>query len=56
MNQKNKLIFNTDKSDGAPRKLLDVGRLHALGWEAQVHLHAGLVDTYEWFKKNLTAG
>ncbi|WP_429884959.1 GDP-L-fucose synthase [Geoalkalibacter halelectricus] len=43
------LTFNTEKPDGAPRKLLDVSRLNALGWTAKVDLRKGLADTYAWF-------
>jgi len=32
-----------------PRKLLDVGRLHALGWRHRIDLAAGIRSTYEWF-------
>ncbi|WP_296899675.1 GDP-L-fucose synthase [Thiohalocapsa sp.] len=37
------------KPDGAPRKLLDVSRLRALGWEARIGLREGLVQAYDWF-------
>lgn len=37
------------KPDGTPRKLLDVSRLHALGWEASIGLEEGLRGAYEWF-------
>jgi len=50
------LIFNTDKPDGAPRKLLEVGRLQALGWRARVDLRVGLADTYQWFSQNQPRG
>ncbi len=43
------LRFDTSKPDGTPRKLLDVSRLSALGWKAQVPLRAGLERTYGWF-------
>ncbi|MDO3379587.1 GDP-L-fucose synthase [Geoalkalibacter halelectricus] len=43
------LVFNTEKPDGAPRKLLDVSRLNALGWTAKIALRKGLADTYAWF-------
>jgi GDP-L-fucose synthase len=43
------LRFDTTKPDGPPRKLLDVSRLHALGWRHRVPLHEGLASTYEWF-------
>ena len=43
------LQFDTAKPDGAPRKLLDVSRLHALGWRARTGLETGIRATYEWF-------
>lgn len=50
------LVFNTDKPDGAPRKLLDVERLHALGWNARIDLQSGLAATYQWFLQNQHRG
>ncbi|MDO8864161.1 GDP-L-fucose synthase [Haliea sp. E1-2-M8] len=44
-----KLVFDTSKPDGTPRKLLDVSRLKALGWEAGITLRDGLEDTYRWY-------
>jgi len=44
-----RLVFDTDKPDGTPRKLLDVGRLHGLGWRHSIALRDGLATTYEWF-------
>jgi GDP-L-fucose synthase len=43
------LAFDSTKPDGTPRKLLDVGRLHHLGWRHRVTLRAGIESTYEWF-------
>jgi len=43
------LNFDTSKPDGTPRKLLDVTKLHNLGWQASVQLEEGLQDTYKWF-------
>lgn len=40
------------KPDGTPRKLLDVGRLHGLGWTAQTPLRDGIEQTYQWFVEN----
>jgi GDP-L-fucose synthase len=44
-----RLIFDKTKPDGTPRKLLDVSKIHALGWRAQIALADGLRDTYRWF-------
>lgn len=40
------------RPDGTPRKLLDVGRLEALGWKAKVGLREGVEETYRWFVEN----
>jgi GDP-L-fucose synthase len=44
-----KLVFDTSKPDGAPRKLLDVSKLSALGWAPQIGLREGIAWTYQWF-------
>jgi GDP-L-fucose synthase len=43
------LEWDTKMPDGTPRKLLDVGRLHALGWKATTGLREGVEETYKWF-------
>ncbi|MFO1536894.1 MAG: GDP-L-fucose synthase family protein [Actinomycetota bacterium] len=43
------LRFDTSKPDGTPRKLLDVRRLHDLGWSPSIDLDTGIRTTYEWF-------
>ncbi len=43
---------DTSKPDGTPRKLLDVGRLKALGWEAKIYLNEGIRKSYDWYKSN----
>jgi GDP-L-fucose synthase len=43
------LVFDRSKPDGTPRKLLDVGRVKALGWTASTSLADGLRQTYAWF-------
>jgi len=53
---KGELTFDTTKPDGTPRKLLDVSRLHTLGWKAKVSLRQGIEQTYVWFLKNIDAG
>ena len=47
--------LRTDPSmpDGTPRKLLDVARLQALGWQSQIKLADGLADTYRWYCDHL---
>jgi GDP-L-fucose synthase len=47
-----RLVFDNSKPDGAPRKLLDVSRLKALGWQAGISLEDGLRDAYRWFLEN----
>jgi GDP-L-fucose synthase len=46
------LVFDTSKPDGTPRKLLDVGRLHALGWRHRIGLREGIESSYQWFLEN----
>ena len=46
------LGFDSSKPDGAPRKLLDVSRLHALGWRHRIGLRDGIASTYRWFVEN----
>lgn len=43
------LVFDPRQPDGTPRKLLDVSRLHGLGWRARIPLKQGLEETYGWF-------
>ena len=50
---KGKIVFDTTKPDGTPRKLIDVTRLKNAGWRYSVNLKNGLKKTYEWYlKKN----
>ena len=42
-----KLVFNTEKPDGTPRKLLDVGKLNKLGWKYKIRLKEGIKQVYE---------
>lgn len=46
-----KLAFDPTKPDGTPRKLLDVRRIHALGWKAKIPLRRGLEETYAWYRE-----
>jgi GDP-L-fucose synthase len=47
-----RLLFDTSKPDGTPRKLLDVSRLTGLGWQPRISLRNGIERTYEWFKEH----
>lgn len=46
------LVFDSEKPDGTPRKLLDVSKINGLGWEASIGLDEGLASTYAWFLEN----
>jgi GDP-L-fucose synthase len=50
-----KIVYDTSKPDGSPRKLLDVSRLHALGWRHRMSLGEGIESTYNWFLQNHAA-
>ncbi|MEM9343094.1 MAG: GDP-L-fucose synthase [Pseudomonadota bacterium] len=43
------IAFDTSKPDGTPRKLMDVSRLAAMGWQARTGLREGIESTYQWF-------
>jgi GDP-L-fucose synthase len=45
-------VYDRTKPDGTPQKLLDVSRLHELGWQAQTSLSQGIRETYRWFLTN----
>jgi len=47
---KGELVFNTSKPDGTPRKLMDVGRLHRLGWKHSIELEEGVRAVYDEMK------
>jgi len=51
-----RLEFDASKPDGSPRKLLDVSRLHRLGWHHRIGLREGLASTYEWFLRQSADG
>jgi GDP-L-fucose synthase len=46
------IVWDTSKPDGAPRKLMQVDRLKALGWQSSIDLEAGLTNSYQWFLNN----
>ncbi|MDA8240160.1 MAG: GDP-L-fucose synthase [Nitrospiraceae bacterium] len=46
------IAYDRSKPDGTPRKLLDVSRLHSLGWHAKTGLREGVRKTYDWYVKH----
>lgn len=50
---KGKLVFDTTKPDGTPRKLLDTSKLQGLGWSPSIELREGIESTYTWYVENV---
>lgn len=48
-----KIVWDTTKPDGTPRKWLDVKRLHKLGWKHKISLEDGLKSMYKWYRASL---
>lgn len=46
------VVWDLSKPDGTPRKLLDIGRIRALGWSPRISLEEGVRITYEWYVRN----
>ena len=49
---KGEIVWDTSKPDGAPRKLMNVSRLHDLGWKHTYDLESGLKHAFDWFLAN----
>jgi GDP-L-fucose synthase len=47
------IVWDAEKPDGTPRKLLDVSKMTASGWEYSTELHEGIEKTYQWFLENI---
>tara|TARA_R110002124_G_scaffold280092_1_gene453182 strand:- start:20364 stop:21320 length:957 start_codon:yes stop_codon:yes gene_type:complete len=50
---KGKIEWDSSKPNGTPRKLMDVSRINALGWKAEIDLREGIENTYQWFLTNI---
>lgn len=50
------LAFDPTRPDGTPRKLMDVGRINALGWRAGTSLEQGFADAYGWYARQVATG
>lgn len=48
-----KIIWDATKPDGTPRKLMDITKMHNLGWKHQINLEEGIQKTYDWFLENI---
>jgi GDP-L-fucose synthase len=48
-----KIEFDSSKPDGTPRKLIDVSKLHSLGWTHKVEIEDGVQKLYDWYKESL---
>jgi GDP-L-fucose synthase len=47
------LAFDETKPDGSPQKLLDVSRIHDLGWRHTIDLRDGIAASYDWYLENV---
>lgn len=47
------IVWDSNKPDGTPRKLLDVSKIHSLGWKHSIELEEGIQRTYKWYKENI---
>jgi len=47
------IVWDSAKPDGTPRKLMDVSKMHNLGWKHKVQLEDGIQKTYDWFSENV---
>ena len=47
------IVWDADKPDGTPRKLMDISKMHNLGWKHKVDLKQGIEKTYTWFLENI---
>jgi GDP-L-fucose synthase len=48
------IVYDKSKPDGTPRKLVDVSKIFALGWQPRISLEEGIRSTYEWYVKEAT--
>ena len=47
------VYFDASKPDGTPRKLIDVSKLHSLGWTHKVEIDQGVQKLFDWYKQSL---
>ena len=47
------IVWDETKPDGTPRKLIDVSKLHSLGWQHKVEIEQGVEKLYQWYQASL---
>ena len=47
---KGTIVWDCDKPNGTPRKLIDVSKLHSLGWQHRVEIEEGVAQLYDWYR------
>ncbi len=47
------IIWDASKPDGTPKKLMDISKMHELGWKHKIQLEEGIAKTYNWFLENI---
>jgi len=47
------IVWDASKPNGTPRKLIDVEKLHRLGWHHKVDIDEGISHLYQWYKRSL---
>ena len=52
---KGKIVYDSSKPDGTPRKLMDVTRINNLGWKAKTDLKTGIQKTYKWYLEKFSS-
>jgi len=50
---KGEIVWDSSKPDGTPRKLMDISKMHELGWKHKVNLEEGIQLTFDWFVENV---
>lgn len=50
---KGEIVFDSNKPDGTPRKLVDVSKLHSLGWKHQIEINEGVNRLFQWYRSTL---
>lgn len=47
------IVWDREKPDGTPRKLLDISKISSLGWKPKINLRDGIKETYQWYVENM---